>query len=170
MLIYMLYVLSGVFLHLEMAPRFGSIPFEILSTRIGLVWSKKKLDQFLPSWVSHGVPVEGKFRIYEDHFVLLVGQSTAGISGCSIDSSVNNFKDLRDHYGLDGLDRSLVFFRNEKGIIQSRHFLDFQKLVKSGLIDAETKVFDTSITTLGQLRQGKFEKPLWNSSYASRFI
>ena len=145
-------------------------PFRDPINEDGASLVKKTLGQFLPNWVSHGVPVEGKFRIHENHFVLLVGQSTAGISGCSIDSSVNNFKDLRDHYGLDGLDRSLVFFRNEKGVIQSRHFQDFQKLVKSGLIDPETNIFDTTITTLGQLRQGKFENPLLDSSYASRFI
>ena len=127
------------------------------------------LNGFLPTWASHGARVEGRFLIHEDRFVLLVGNSPAGISGCSIDSSVENFKMLRDRHGLDGLDRSLVFFRDTAGRIQAEHFFDFQKLVSSGRIVPDTPVFDTTITTLGELREGGLEKPFQDSWHGARF-
>ena len=127
------------------------------------------LNDFLPTWASHGARVESHFLIHEDRFVLLVGNSQAGISGCSIDSSVENFKMLRDRHGLDGLDRSLVFFRDTAGRIRAEHFLGFQKLVSSGRIVPDTPVFDTTITTLGELREGGLEKPFQDSWHAERF-
>ena len=144
-------------------------PFRDPLDESGTSLLRQTLGHFLPTWVSHGAPVKGRFRIHEDRFVLLVGQSAAGISGCSIDSSVKNFKDLRDQHGLDGLDRSLVFFRDSEGGIQGRHFLDFQQLTASGRILPETRVFDTAITNLGQLRRGEFEKPFRKSWHATRF-
>ena len=144
-------------------------PFRDPLEEAGADLLRQTLDRFLPGWVSHGAPVEGQFRIHEHRFVLLVGHSPAGISGCSIDSSAANFKNLRDHHGLDGLDRSLVFFRDSEGNIQGRHFLDFKRLAASGRILAETPVFDTTITTLGQLRRGEFEKPFGESWHAARF-
>ncbi len=127
------------------------------------------LNGFLPGWASHGERVEGRYLIYEDRFCLLAGHSPGGISGCSIDSSVENFKLLRDRHGLDGLDRSLVFFRDPDGRIQADHFFDFQKRVGSGGIMAETRVFDTALTTIGELREGGLEKPFQDSWHAQRF-
>ena len=130
---------------------------------------EQTLSGFLPGWASHGVRVEGRFVIHEDRFVLLVGHSQGGISGCSIDNSVQNFKALRDRHGLDSLDRSRIFFRDAQGCIQSDHFFDFQKLVSSGSILPDTPVFDTTITTVGELREGGLEKPFRDSWHAERF-
>ena len=82
---------------------------------------------------------------------------------------MENFKALRDQHGLDGLDRSLVFFRDPEGRILAEHFLDFQKLISSGRILPDTPVFDTTITTLGELRAGGLEKPFGDSWHAARF-
>ena len=130
---------------------------------------EQTLNGFLPTWVSHGDPVKGRFVIHEERFLLLTGDCSAGISGCAIDSSVQNFKALRDQHGLDGLDRSLVFFRDTEGRILAQHFLDFQKLTSSGRILPDTPVFDTTITTLGELRAGDLEKPFRDSWHAARF-
>ena len=130
---------------------------------------EQTLSGFLPTWVSHGAPVKGRFLIHEDRFLLMAGTCPAGISGCSIDSSVENFKALRDQHGLDGLDRSLVFFRDTEGRILAEHFFDFQKLTSSGRILPDTPVFDTTITTLGELRAGGLEKPFRDSWHAARF-
>ena len=127
------------------------------------------LQAFLPSWASHGAPVEGAFAIAEDRFVLLAGQLGDGISGCAIDSSVRCFTQLRDHYGLDGLDRSLVFYRDTASAIQAVSFFDFQHLVDDGTITSGTRVFDNTIDTVGQLRQGAFEMDFDASWHARRF-
>lgn len=130
---------------------------------------KGELEAFLGEWVSHGAPVRGSYKIVEDRFVLLTGHTPGGISGCSMDSSVRVFKTLKDRHGLDGLDRSLVYYRDAQGEIQGVHFSEFQKLVEKGQIDAETKVFDTTLTSLDDLRLGAFEKPFANSWHARSF-
>ncbi len=127
------------------------------------------LERFLPQWTTHGVPVRGAFAFAADRFVLLAGHLESGISGCSIDSSVRNFKHLRDVHGLDGLNRSLVFCRGQSGDIEAVAFTEFQRRVESGAVTAATPVFDTTIQTLGELRSGQFERPFADSWHAVSF-
>ncbi len=70
---------------------------------------KKHLDAFLPRWTSHQIPVRGAYTVLYDRFVLVAGHCPEGLSGCSMDSCVSNFKQLKARCGLDALDRSLVF-------------------------------------------------------------
>jgi hypothetical protein len=62
-----------------------------------------------------------------------------------------------------------VFFRDTEGRILAKHFFDFQKLTSSGHIHGDTPVFDTTITTLAELRAGGLEKPFRDSWHAARF-
>ena len=66
----------------------------------------------------------GVFCIFEDRFLMLSGYAPGGISGCAVDSSVRVFKQLQAE-GLDGLERSQVYFRAEDGSIQAVHFTEF---------------------------------------------
>ncbi len=130
---------------------------------------RRTMDRFLPQWVTHGQPVDGGYAIVADRFVLLAGRLESGISGCSIDSSVRNFKTLRDSHGLDGLNRGLIFFRDRQGTVQSRPFTEFQKCLDSGEIDANTMVFDTTIGSMRELRERGFEVKFGSSWHARSF-
>lgn len=130
---------------------------------------RRSLDHFLPQWMTHGQPVAGAYSIVADRFVLLAGRLESGISGCSIDSSVRNFKMLRDSYGLDALDRSLVFYRDRQGAVRSCHFTAFQQCLDSGEVGADSIVFDTTIDSLRDLREGRFELKFENSWHARTF-
>jgi hypothetical protein len=127
-----------------------------------------RLAAFLTEWETHGSPVEGAFDFLEDRFLLLAGFAPGGLSGCSVDASVRVFKDLRGE-GLDGLDRSRIYFRSSEGDIRSVHFSQFQTLVDSGEVGGSTPVFDTNFSTLGQLRSEAIEKPLAESWHARAF-
>jgi len=127
------------------------------------------LDQFIDSWVSHEVPVAGAYDIVEDRFLVLAGYCTDGISGCSTDSSVRVVKIIRDHLGLDGLDRSLVFFRDRDGRVRSLPRPDFQREVDSGALGPGTTVFDTTIQTVADLRAGRLETAFEKSWHAKAF-
>lgn len=127
------------------------------------------LQLFISTWTSHGLPVDGDFSILGNRFVLLAGGLKEGISGCSIDSSVRCFKELKDIYDLDGLDRSLIFYRDAESLIQSVSFFDFQHLVKDGKITSQTRVFDNTIENVGNLQRGEFEVDFENSWHAQRF-
>ena len=127
------------------------------------------LNHFLGQWKSHGVPVDGGYEILHNRFVAVAGRSADGLSGCSIDSCVANFKDLKSRFGLDGLDRSLVYYRDSDGAVQSVRRHIFQRKLDTGEITRQTTVFDTTVPTLKQLRSGFFETTLEKCWHARAF-
>lgn len=127
---------------------------------------RKTLIEFLPRWLSHGRGVRGDFDILWRRFLVTAGYCPDGISGCSTDSFIHEIKHLQEHHGIDGLDTSLVYYRDGRGEIQSVPHLDFFKLVSSGPIQVDTPVFDTLLSRLSQLRSGEFEKPFSKSWHA----
>lgn len=128
-----------------------------------------QLDAFLRGWNSHGAPVHGAYQIFEDRFVLIAGHVGDGVSGCSTDSMVRVMKHVRDEFGIDGFDRTLVFFRDSQDGIQAVSRRDFQALVDAGRVDADTVVFDATIRLVGDLRRGGFETVFARSWHARAF-
>ena len=129
----------------------------------------RQLEEFLPQWVSHSAPVKSAFKILHDRFVVTAAYCQEGISGCSADSLVHNFKILGRVHGLDGLKGGLLYFGDSQGNIRAANLPKVRDLVESGAICADTPVFQTWITTLGQLRSGEFEKPFKDSRWSKTF-
>jgi hypothetical protein len=129
----------------------------------------ERLDAFLREWQSHRVPVRGAYEVLEERFVLITGYVDDGVSGCSTDSMMRVMKTLRQEDGIDGFDRSLVFFRDAAGRAQAVSRADFQALVDAGQVDAHTRVFDTTIQFVGDLRRGGFETAFAKSWHAGAF-
>lgn len=128
-----------------------------------------RLEEFLPIWNSHGAPVTGAFELVEGRFLVLAGWCADDISGCSIDSSVRVIKMLRDEHALDGLDRTWIFHRADDGQIRADRRADFREMVRNGVVTERTKVFDTTVQTLGALRTGAFEVDYAASWHARLF-
>lgn len=129
----------------------------------------ERLDAFLGEWNSHGAPVIGAYEIFEDRFVLIAGYVGDGVSGCSTDSMVRVMKALREDHGIDGFDRSLVYFRDADRVLRSVTREEFQALVSAGQVDADTTVFDATVTTVADLRGGRFETTFGRSWHARAF-
>jgi len=130
---------------------------------------QKGLEEFLPQWVSHGTPVKAAFKILSGRFVVTAAYSQEGISGCSTDSLLRNFKTFKTVDGLDGLKGGLLFYRDKEGKIQAVDQLKFQDLMEAGEITSETQLFQTLLSNLGQLRSGEFETPFENSWLSRTF-
>lgn len=130
---------------------------------------EQQLDAFLPHWLSHKIPVEGAYAILHDRFVLVAGHCPDGLSGCSMDSCVANFKQLKLARGLDGLNSALVYYRNDQGEVESADRAAFQQKLGRGEVTAASHVFDTTLQTLGQLRRGALELPFEASWHARAF-
>ncbi len=130
---------------------------------------RQGLEQFLPQWVSHGAPVKAAFKILCERFVVTAAYCQEGVSGCSMDSLLRNFKAFKTVNGLDGLKGGLLYFRDREGKIQALDSLKFQDLVDLGEVCSDTPVFQTLLSTLGQLRSGEFETTLENS-WLSRLL
>jgi hypothetical protein len=114
-------------------------------------------DLFLAQWNAHGAPLTvGRNWKYGRFLTVAVDQSTAGASGCSIDGLFRTLKALEPKLGASLVTSGLIFFRDEKGAIQSVDREQFVALGASGKIASDTRVFDPAVTTLGEWR-ARFE-------------
>tara|TARA_B100001245_G_C22717133_1_gene348635 strand:- start:151 stop:648 length:498 start_codon:yes stop_codon:yes gene_type:complete len=129
----------------------------------------KQLGDFLPQWVSHGEPVTAAFTVLFSRFVVTAAQCQSDISGCSIDSFVQNYKMLKTAHGMNGLKGGLIYYRNQRGEIQAVDQGQFQDVVRSGGISPDCKVFNTLLSTLAQIRSGEFETNFEGSWHARSF-
>jgi hypothetical protein len=149
------------------------VPFESLpdSSRIWIFGSDRpvtgsaaekllaEVDQFLDAWRAHGEPLRCS-RLWTDNRFLVIGvdQSGANASGCSIDGLFRRLQQLEGTIGAGLVGGGRVYYRDHSGAAQSVDRADFDKLVARGEVGADTVVFDTSITDLGEWRAG-FERP-----------
>lgn len=121
-----------------------------------------QIQQFARSWVSHSNQLQAFAEIRYDRFVvLMVDESRAGASGCSIDSSVRFMQQLGQEYGVDFFNR-MLFAYQKGGEVFSVPRMEFVALYKAGKINDDTLVFDTLVKTKGDL-DTKWLKPLGES-------
>jgi hypothetical protein len=118
----------------------------------------KGVDEHLANWKAHGEPLTVGSQLRDDRFlVVAVDQSSAGASGCSIDGLFRVLQGLESKIGASLVGGGRVFYRDNKGVVQSVARADIPALAASGAITRDTVVFDTSLTDLGAFRTG-FEK------------
>ena len=115
------------------------------------------LKTFIDNWNSHEEHVHGAFEIVENQFVVLAGWCGAGLGGCAIDTSFGVIRSFKDKYGLDALNRDLVFYRATDGTVEVATRKAFGEAVSSGQLGGHTIVFDLTITQVSDLRSGHFE-------------
>jgi hypothetical protein len=118
-----------------------------------------EVDNYLTKWTAHGTPLSAARDWRWGRFLTIaVDQAQAGASGCSIDGLFRALKSLEQRLGASIVTSGLIFFRGKDGEIRSVSRDEFGELGASGEVDAETEVFDLSVTTLGE----------WRARFASR--
>lgn len=123
---------------------------------------QQQVQDFAQQWISHNRQLRAHGEVLHDRFVvLMVDESQAGASGCSIDKSVYFLKNLQAQYGVDLFDRMhFSYIEGEEVKTVSRE--EFAKLYSEGEINNDTPVFDTLVSTKGDFDQ-TFIKPLGKS-------
>lgn len=123
---------------------------------------KSYIEQFARSWVSHNQQLRAYGDLLHDRFVILmVDESQAGASGCSIDKSVAFLKALQAEYGVDLFDRMrFSYLAGQEVQTVSRD--EFARLYQEGRINDETPVFDTLVNTKADFEE-KWIRPLGQS-------
>ena len=103
------------------------------------------LSQFVDKWVSHNRALKAYGGVYHKQFVvLMVDESQAGASGCSIDSSVHFIKSLEAKFEVDFFDRmNFAFLENDA--VKTAHRLEFASLYQASKIDGNTLVFNNLV-------------------------
>jgi len=123
---------------------------------------RNHIQRFVSQWVAHNQVLRAYGDIMHRLFVvLMVDESQAGASGCSIDKSVYFLKKLGQTYGVDLFDRMIFAYRKgEKAVPVTRE--EFQALYQQGEITDETPVFDTLVNNKGDF-ETQWVKPLRES-------
>jgi hypothetical protein len=117
----------------------------------------REVDRFLSQWHAHGAPLTtARDWKYGRFLTVAVDQSTAGASGCSIDGLFRSLKALEPRLGASLITSGVVYFRGRKGAIECVDRERFTALSAAGEIGPKTRVFDPTVTTLGEWR-ARFE-------------
>jgi hypothetical protein len=133
-----------------------------------VVQIQQHLNNFTTGWTAHNNQLKAKAEIRYDRFlILIVDETQAGASGCSIDKSVNFMKQLEQHFGINLFDRFNLAYRDGSEVVSvPRH--QFEELLKQGKINTETVVFNNLAQNLTEL-QTKWEVPFKDSWHIQLF-
>ncbi len=106
----------------------------------------EKIDAFCYQWTSHHRELRALGGVMHDLFVVLVVDETrAPASGCSIDKSVAFIKSLEQEYGRKLLERQTVAWLDEQEQIHTIPLSGLAEAVVQGRITSETRVFDNLV-------------------------
>ena len=127
-----------------------------------------QLDNFSTGWTAHNNQLKAKAEIRYNRFIILVvDESQAGASGCSIDKSVNFMKQIEQQFGINLFDRLNLAYRSGSEILSvPRH--TFEELLKNGTINNDTIVFNNLAQDLTEL-ENKWEVPFKDSWHRQLF-
>ena len=129
-----------------------------------------EVDAFLDRWGAHATPLTaGRDLVYDQFLFVAVDRRAAGPTGCSIDALVRRMKALQDELGVELVDHAPVLFRQGASIARVPREA-FAELAASGRVGPGTTVFDNTLTSLGDVRAGRWEVPASDSWHARAFF
>ena len=118
------------------------------------------LESFLGRWRHKGVQYHAAWTLLEDR-ILAIAEPTLATSpsGCAIDGMLRSVRHIAEQLGLGVLDPQAVIARLPEGLrVFSR--ADLEARLGDGTLRADTPILDLALLTLGELRSGRFERPL----------
>jgi hypothetical protein len=121
------------------------------------------LAHFTKEWVAHGSDLRGAGAVrYSRFIILMVDETHAGASGCSIDKSVHFLKELEQEYGITLFNRLLFSWLDNNNKVNVAPLSEIRKLYEEGKIMDSTLVFNNAITNRKDLDE-KWLAPLSQS-------
>jgi hypothetical protein len=126
------------------------------------------LTQFATQWTAHNHQLKAKGEVrYNRFLVLIVDESQAGASGCSIDKSVHFMQEIEQRFNINLFDRfNLAYREGEEVLSLLRH--GFEDLIKTGKINRESIVYNNLVQNLAELNS-KWEVPFKDSWHVQLF-
>lgn len=117
------------------------------------------LEPFCESWTAHDQALKAGFKVlYKRFIVLIVDETRAGASGCSIDKSVKALRELSAKSGIDFFDRMQMAYL-EHDEVKTIPYELITKSFRNSEISSNTLFFNLNLSTLGEL-ENKFLIPL----------
>lgn len=118
------------------------------------------LGSLLGRWRHKGQAFEAAWELREGRLILVVEPSMATApSGCAIDGMLRKVRGLAGELGFELVGEDRVLARLENGIASIPR-AELAQALGSGRLGPDTPVIDLSLHHLGQLREGRLERPL----------
>ncbi len=113
----------------------------------------RSLNYFTKEWTAHGFNLKASGELRFNRFiVLMVDETLAGASGCSIDKSVHFIKSVEQQYDVDFFNR-LLFAWKKQDEIHVSPLGALSDLYDNHQISDETIVFNNNVATKKQLEE-----------------
>ncbi|MCC6413785.1 MAG: hypothetical protein IT270_19205 [Saprospiraceae bacterium] len=111
------------------------------------------LDVFVQKWTAHNNALKSAAEVFENQIiVLMVDETMADASGCSIDKSVHFLEQMGRELNVDLFDR-MRFGAVVEGQLKLLAKDDFAAAVAEGIISNETLVVNTLVQNLQEMQQ-----------------
>lgn len=106
-----------------------------------------KLQQFTRQWTAHNEALKATGFIALDRFIILmVDETQAAASGCSIDTSYRFLRELESTFGIELFDRLTLAYQTGSGV-QTIHKDEIAAALERGDLTEETLVFNNLVQT-----------------------
>lgn len=129
---------------------------------------QQHIDAFTKMWTAHNNQLKAKGDVrYNRFLVLIVDETQAGASGCSIDKSVHFMKQIEQAFGINLFDRFNLAYREGNEVLSLPRDA-FEDKLRTGEINTQTTVFNNLVPTLKDL-QTKWEVPFKDSWHMQLF-
>jgi hypothetical protein len=119
-----------------------------------------EMEALLGRWRHKGVQYQAAWSLLENR-ILAVAEPTLATqpSGCAIDGMLRGVNQIVARLGVVLEDPQAVLVRLADGI-HTFPRADLEARLADGTLDGATSVLDLALLTLGDLRQGRLERPL----------
>ncbi|MBI1751952.1 MAG: hypothetical protein HY014_05855 [Acidobacteria bacterium] len=119
-----------------------------------------EMEALMARWRHKGVQYQGAWTLLENRILAVVEPTLAATpSGCAIDGMLRGVNQLASRLGLALEDPQAVLVRL-KDDIRAIPRADLEARLAEGTLDGATPVLDLALLTLGDLREGRLERPL----------
>jgi len=126
------------------------------------------LTEFTSQWQAHGFQLTAHAEIrYNRFIILMVDESQAGATGCSIDKSVKLMQQLESTYSVNLFDRFNIAFKKGHEVLSADRN-EFEELIQKGIINEDSIVFNNLVQTKKELDLN-WEIPFKNSWHTKVF-
>ena len=126
------------------------------------------MNHFIDEWTSHRQEVKGSGHVVYNRFIIMLAdEEEVKLGGCSIDSSVRFIKKLEQKFNVNFFDRLNIAYKQGNDILSCSRD-EFEQLLKKGVVDDNTIVFNNLVQTKLQLLT-KWEVPYresWHKNLA----
>jgi hypothetical protein len=129
-----------------------------------------EVDAFIERWAAHGTPLTaGRDLRYGQFVFIAVDVDAADASGCSVDALVRRMRQLGEVLGVELVNNAPVMYRDGDAITRVPRER-FAELVDAGVVALDSVVFDNTLTSVGDLRAGRWELPAGEAWHRRAFF